>query len=343
MASFFLKNLTRSLKNPLRMNSFGQLAGFQLMQSALVRSLSTKSEDHALNLLQFKEYAASKVKIVNRALDEAIPLQHPIGIHESMRYTLLGGGKRVCSIACMASCELVGGEESSVIPVACAAEMLHDMAIIHDDLPCMDDGENRRGKNTNHKVFGEATALLAGDALLSLAFEHIATNTTNVSPRLVLHAIAVLSSAFGSKGLMAGQFLDIQSEGKDLNLEELRFLHAHKTAKLFEASAVCGAIMGGGSEIDIKKVGNYGRLAGLAFQVVDDIFDVTKSAEELGKDVGKDSVGEKATYPKLMGLENASKYASELVTQATDELAHFDAVLAAPLYQLALYIVNRPR
>ncbi|KAK3218489.1 hypothetical protein Dsin_012459 [Dipteronia sinensis] len=282
-----------------------------------------------------------KAKHVNKALEEAVPLRNPIKIHEAMRYSLLAGGKRVRPVLCIASCELVGGEESIAMPMACALEMIHTMSLIHDDLPCMDDDDLRRGKPTNHKTFGEDTAILAGDALLSLAFEHVAAKTRNVSAERVVRAIAEMSSAVGSQGLVAGQIVDLASEGKDVSLSDLEYIHVHKTAKLLEAAVVCGAVMGGGDVIEIEKVRKYARCIGLLFQVVDDILDVTKSSKELGKTAGKDLVSDKATYPKLMGIENAKKFAGKLLGQAIQELDYFEADRAAPLYHLAIYIAGR--
>ncbi|CAK9156021.1 unnamed protein product [Ilex paraguariensis] len=186
-----------------------------------------------------------KAMRVNEALDDAVPLHKSLIIREAMRYSLLAGGKRVRPILCIAACELVGGDEAQAVPIACAVAMIHTMSLIHDDLPSMDNDDLRRGKPTNHNVFGEATAVLSGDALLSLAFEHIAVRTTSVSPGRVVQAIAELGSAVGSQGLVAGQIVDICSEGKQVNLSELEYIHDHKTSKLLEAAVVCGAIMGG--------------------------------------------------------------------------------------------------
>ncbi|EOY03949.1 Geranylgeranyl pyrophosphate synthase 1 [Theobroma cacao] len=306
------------------------------------RRLAHISQDKLpLVTFQFEEYLVMKGKQVNNSLDEVVPLRHPIKIHEAMRSSLLASGKRVRPILCIASCELVGGDESLAMPIACALEMIHTASLIHDDLPCMDNDDLRRGKPTNHKVFGEATAVLVGDALLSLAFEHIASNTRNISPDRVVRAIAELSTAIGSQGLVAGQMMDLESEGKEVSLTELEYIHVHKTAKLLEACLVCGAKMGGGNTTDIEKVRKYARCMGLLFQVVDDILDVTKSSEELGKTAGKDLVSNKGTYPKLMGIDKAKKFASELMIQAVGELAYFDATRAAPLYHVANYIANR--
>ncbi|EOY03944.1 Geranylgeranyl pyrophosphate synthase 1 [Theobroma cacao] len=287
-------------------------ANLSFKQPLLAEDLLTISQDkRPLVTFQFEEYLVMKGKQVNNSLDEAVHLQHPIKIHEAMRYSLLAGGKRVRPILCIASCELVGGDESLAMPMACALEMIHTASLIHDDLPCMDNHDLRRGKPTNHKVFSEETAVLAGDALLSLAFEHIASNTRNISPDRVVRAIAELSTTIGSQGLVA------------------------------EASLVCGAIVGGGNTADIERVRKYARCIGLLFQVVDDILDVTKSSEELGKTAGKDLVSNKATYPKQMGIDKAKKFASELMIQAVGELAYFDAARGAPLYHLANYIANR--
>ncbi|XVF20616.1 hypothetical protein REPUB_Repub12eG0016300 [Reevesia pubescens] len=285
------------------------VANSALEQPLQAEDLATISLDNLLQTFQFKEYLVMKAKQVNKVLDEAVPLQHPLKIHEAMRYSLLAGGKRVRPILCFASCELVGGDESLAMPMACAVEMIHTASLIHDDLPCMDNDDLRRGKPTNHKVFGEETAVLAGDALLSLAVEHIASKTRNVSPDRLVRAFAELSSAIGSQGLVAGQIMDLESEGKEVSLNELEYIHVHKTAKLLEACVVCGAIMGGGNDADIERVRKYGRCIGLLFQVVDDILDVTKSSEELGKTAGKDLVSNKATYPKLMGIDKAKKFA----------------------------------
>lgn len=284
---------------------------------------------------------AMKGKKVNKALDEAVPLQEPLIIHEAMRYSLLAGGKCVRPVLCIASCELMGGHESWAMPMACALEMVHTMSLIHDDLPCMDNDDLRRGKPTNHKVYGEETAILAGDALLSLAFEHVADATTKVAPGRVVRAIAELGSAIGGNGLVAGQIVDICSEGKETNLKELEYIHVHKTSKLLEAAVVCGAIMGGGNVIEVERLRKYARCIGLLFQVVDDILDVTKSSEELGKTAGKDLATDKATYPKLMGINRAKKFVGELVAQAEQELSYFSSARAAPLYHLAHYIAHR--
>ncbi|KAJ4889004.1 hypothetical protein Rs2_28752 [Raphanus sativus] len=291
----------------------------------------------------FMSYMIGKATSVNQALDSAVSLREPVKIHEAMRYSLLAGGKRVRPVLCIAACELVGGEESVALPAACAVEMIHTMSLIHDDLPCMDNDDLRRGKPTNHKVFGEDVAVLAGDALLSFAFEHLAS-TTGVAPARVVRAIGELAKAVGSEGLVAGQIVDISSEGMDSNdvgLELLEFIHVHKTAVLLEAATVLGAIVGGGSDEEIEKLRKFARCIGLMFQVVDDILDVTKSSEELGKTAGKDLVADKLTYPKLMGLEKSKEFAERLMRDAQEQLQGFDSKKVEPLLALANYIATR--
>ncbi|KAG9138471.1 hypothetical protein Leryth_012763 [Lithospermum erythrorhizon] len=286
------------------------------IESVTIPDSPSKPNGLVFPSFDFDDYMATKATLINKALDESVPMQHPVKIHEAMRYSLLAGGKRVRPILCLSACELVGGDVALAIPMACAVEMVHTMSLIHDDLPCMDDDDLRRGKPTNHKAFGEDTAVLAGDALLSLAFEHVAVKTTNVAAHRVVRAIAELGSAVGSEGLVAGQVEDLSSEGKQVSLDELEYIHVHKTAKLLEAAVVCGAIMGGANGIDVERVRSYARCIGLLFQVVDDILDVTKTSQELGKTAGKDLATDKATYPKLMGLDKAKEFADELLAKS---------------------------
>ncbi|CAN1227732.1 Geranylgeranyl pyrophosphate synthase, chloroplastic [Linum perenne] len=261
----------------------------------------------------------SKLNRVNKALEQAIPFCHPLKIHEAMRYSLLAGGKRLRPLLCIAACEMFGGEESLAMPIACTTEMIHVMAIIHDDLPSIDNDDLRRGNPTNHKKYGEDTAVLAGDALLSFAFERLATQT------------AELGSAAGASGIVTGQIVDIASKGNyTVSLDELEYIHTYKTARLVEAAVVCGAILGGANEDSMNKLRKYSRRVGLLIQIVDDILDVTK-------DVASDV----ATYPKLLGLDGARRLTFELVDEANKELAGFDPVKAAPLYHFANHIATR--
>ncbi|KAM5576260.1 geranylgeranyl pyrophosphate synthase, chloroplastic-like [Rosa sericea] len=301
-----------------------------------------KEEESGKPSFNFKTYMVEKAESVNRALDAAVSLKDPITIHEAMRYSLLAGGKRVRPVLCVAACELVGGSESVAMPAACAVEMIHTMSLIHDDLPCMDNDDLRRGKPTNHKVFGEDVAVLAGDALLSFAFEHLAVSTVGVEPSRIVRAVEELARSIGSEGLVAGQVVDIHSEGlSDVGLEHLEYIHLHKTAALLECAVVLGSILGGGSDSEIEKLRTFARYIGLLFQVVDDILDVTKSSQELGKTAGKDLVADKVTYPKLMGIEKSREFAEKLNRDALEQLVGFDPEKAAPLIALANYIAYR--
>ncbi|KAJ4880252.1 hypothetical protein Rs2_37306 [Raphanus sativus] len=313
------------------------------------RTVSSSSSSHIRiyksSSFDFTSYIVRKAESVNKALDLAVPLQEPLKIHEAMRYSLLAGGKRIRPVLCLAACELVGGEPSVAMPAACAVEMLHTMSLIHDDLPCIDNDDLRRGKPTNHRVFGENVAVLAGDALLPFAFEHLVTATSpEVSPVRLVRAVGELARPVGVEGVAAGQVADISSEGLDSNdvgLEHLEFIHLRKTAALLEASAVLGGIVGGGSDDEIERLRQYARCIGLLFQVVDDILDVTKSSQELGKTAGKDLVADKLTYPKIMGLEKSREFAEKLSRDARDQLLGFGSDKVAPLLALASYIANR--
>ncbi|KAL3514602.1 hypothetical protein ACH5RR_027319 [Cinchona calisaya] len=293
-------------------------------------------------VFNFRSYMVEKATIVNKALDDAVSVKNPPMIHQAMRYSLLAGGKRVRPMLCIAACELVGGHQSQAMPAACAVEMIHTMSLIHDDLPCMDNDDLRRGKPTNHKVFGEDVAVLSGDSLLAFAFEYIVTATKGVSPSRVLSAVGELAKSIGTEGLVAGQVVDLASTGKtNIGLDQLEFIHIHKTAALLEASVVLGAILGGGTQEEVEKLRRFARGIGLLFQVVDDILDVTKSSEELGKTAGKDLVTDKVTYPKLMGLEKARHFAEKLKEDAKFQLSEFDNDKVAPLIALADYIAHR--
>ncbi|XP_058772751.1 heterodimeric geranylgeranyl pyrophosphate synthase large subunit 1, chloroplastic-like [Vicia villosa] len=318
------------------------VSSFSSNKISAVQTSADKKIEKTESNFDFNVYMLEKANIVNKALDESIVLQEPVKIHEAMRYSLLAGGKRVRPILCIAACELVGGKAETSIPSACAVEMIHTMSLIHDDLPCMDNDDLRRGKPTSHKVYGEDVAVLAGDALLSLAFEHVAVSTKGVPPEKVVRAIAELAKSVGKEGLVAGQIVDLESEGlSNVDLERLEFIHLRKTAALLEASVVMGAIVGGGSEDEIEILRKFARCIGLLFQVVDDILDVTKSSEELGKTAGKDLVADKVTYPKLLGLEKSKEFAEKLVKDAQDCLVGFNFEKSAPLFALTNYIAYR--
>lgn len=278
---------------------------------------------------------------VEVALESSITVTYPEKIYEAMRYSLLAGGKRLRPILCLATCEMAGGTVEMAMPTACALEMIHTMSLIHDDLPAMDNDDYRRGRLTNHKVYGDDIAILAGDGLLAYAFEYIATQTKNVPPERVLRAIAQLGHAVGAAGLVGGQVVDLESEGKsDVTADTLHFIHTHKTAALLEACVVSGGVLAGLEESDLQRLSRYAQNIGLAFQIIDDILDVTATAEELGKTAGKDLQAQKVTYPSLWGIEESRRQAQELIATAKEELTPFGEK-AQPLIALADFITNR--
>ncbi len=286
-------------------------------------------------------YLRQQKAAVEAALDRALPLAVPNRIYESMRYSLLAGGKRLRPILCLATCDLLDGTPAMAMPTACALEMVHTMSLVHDDLPAMDNDDYRRGKLTNHKVYGDDIAILAGDGLLAYAFEHMATATREVPPERILQAIARLSRATGAAGLVGGQVVDLESEGQsDITLETLNFIHTHKTGALLEACVVCGAILAGAPAADVERLSRYAQHIGLAFQIVDDILDITATQEELGKTAGKDLQAQKATYPSFWGLEASRAEAERLIEAAIAELAVYDDK-AAPLRAIARFIGAR--
>ncbi|WP_375506780.1 geranylgeranyl diphosphate synthase CrtE [uncultured Nostoc sp.] len=299
----------------------------------------TPPEEATFNLAA---YLKERQKLCDTALDRAIPIIYPEKIYEAMRYSLLAGGKRVRPILCLATCEMIGGTIEMAMPTACAVEMIHTMSLIHDDLPAMDNDDYRRGQLTNHKVYGEDVAILAGDGLLALAFEFVAIETPqNVNRELVLQVIARLGRALGAAGLVGGQVVDLESEGKsDISLETLNFIHQHKTAALLEACVVCGGIIAGASPEDVQRLTRYAQNIGLAFQIIDDILDITSTQEQLGKTAGKDQKAQKVTYPSLWGLEESRSKAQELVKAACAELEPFGE-RAKSLQAIAHFIISR--
>ena len=294
-------------------------------------------------IFDLNNYLKQQQIIVEQALDQSIAIARPEKIYEAMRYSLLAGGKRLRPILCLATCDLMGGTEAMAMPTACALEMIHTMSLIHDDLPAMDNDDFRRGKPTNHKVYGDDIAILAGDGLLAYAFEYVATQTKNVAPENIIRVVAALGRTAGAAGLVGGQVLDLESEGKaDITAETLSFIHTHKTGALLEASVVCGAILANAQPEDITRLSRYAQNIGLAFQIIDDILDITATDEQLGKTAGKDLQAQKATYPSLWGLEKSRLKAQELVDDAITQLSTYD-IKAEPLRAVASYIVTRDR
>nr|NP_043281.1 prenyl transferase [Cyanophora paradoxa]P48368.1 RecName: Full=Geranylgeranyl diphosphate synthase; Short=GGPP synthase; AltName: Full=Farnesyltranstransferase [Cyanophora paradoxa]AAA81312.1 CrtE [Cyanophora paradoxa] len=286
-------------------------------------------------------YLYERKEIVEDTLNKSIPRGNPTFIYDSIRYSLSAGGKRIRPILCLASCELAGGTMEMALPTACALEMIHTMSLIHDDLPAMDNDSYRRGKPTNHIIYGEDLAILAGDALLAYAFEFIATQTKNVPADLIVKVIAQVAHSVTTSGLVGGQIIDLSSEGKsDTTLETLNFIHIHKTGALLEAAVLSGALLAGAKEKDMNRFLRYAQNIGLAFQIIDDVLDIISTEEKLGKSIGKDLKTQKATYPSFWGVEESIKQAELLVEEAKEEILYFDNK-AIPLIAIADFIVNR--
>ena len=309
----------------------------------MVQANQQVTEPEIPTIFDLNGYLKQRKDVVEQALDKSIAIARPEKVYEAMRYSLLAGGKRLRPILCLATCDLMGGTEAMAMPTACALEMIHTMSLIHDDLPAMDNDDFRRGKPTNHKVYGDDIAILAGDGLLAYAFEFVATQTKNVAPENIIRVVAALGRTVGAAGLVGGQVLDLESEGKpDITAETLSFIHNHKTGALLETSVVSGAILADADEKDIKRLSNYAKNIGLAFQIIDDILDITATDEQLGKTAGKDLQAQKATYPSLWGLEKSRLKARELVDNAIAQLSIY-GVKAEPLRAIANFIVTRDR
>jgi geranylgeranyl diphosphate synthase type II len=268
-------------------------------------------------------------RLVDAELEHLLPAENerPPLIHQAMRYSVFAGGKRVRPILCIEAYRIFSSDTSAVLPVACALEFIHTYSLIHDDLPALDNDDLRRGRPTCHKKFGEAMAILAGDALLTLAFETLASAPLLPAERVGL--VREIASAAGTRdGMVGGQVADLEAEGKQVTPEMLEYIHRSKTAALIRASIVSGAIAGGASREDQDRLRKFGGLIGWAFQVTDDILDVEESSASLGKTAGKDQAQQKATYPALFGLEKSHQIARDLATQALAELEAFGAPAA---------------
>lgn len=288
-------------------------------------------------------YLETKKEIVETALDKSLTATSPnvVKIVESMKYSLMAGGKRIRPILCLASCEMFGGNDAMAMPTAVALEMIHTMSLIHDDLPAMDDDDLRRGKPTNHVLYGEDVAILAGDALLSTSFEYVAQHTRGVPAERTVEVLRRLGTSVGAYGLAGGQVMDLECENKEgVTLKDLEWIHMHKTAALLKVSVAAGAILAGASPEDVANCEVYAEKIGLAFQIADDILDVTATSEELGKTAGKDEDVNKTTYVKLLGLEQSKREAERIVGEAKAALAKYGD-RAAPLLGIADYIVQR--
>jgi geranylgeranyl diphosphate synthase, type II len=288
-------------------------------------------------------FLATRTEAVNRALDQFLPsaVTRPATIHKAMRYSLFAGGKRMRPALCLAAAAACGGHEAEALPLACAVECIHTYSLIHDDLPAMDNDDYRRGKLTNHKVFGEGIAVLAGDALLTQAFE-IAAKSRGWPRYPHRQLILELAYAAGSLQLIAGQVADLEAEGKKISAPHLRYIHERKTSALLCGSVRLGGMSANCTPAQLKALTDFGYHVGLAFQVIDDILDVTQTSEKLGKTAGKDTQAQKATYPSIVGLEKSRKIAENLTRRAFAALKPFRGKATA-LEALAEYLLKRDR
>lgn len=292
--------------------------------------------------MDLKNYLSEKRRIVDLALDQYLPPEdrYPDVIYRSMRYSVTNGGKRLRPVLTLAACEAVGGNPEVAMPTACSIEMIHAFSLIHDDLPALDNDDLRRGKPTNHRVFGEAIAILAGDGLLAYALETITGHTEGVAPEILLNVANSVAASTGMSGMIVGQVVDMLCEGKKVDPETLKFMHKNKTGALIKLSLTVGAMLGGGTQEQIDALGLYGEKIGLAFQIADDILDIEGTEDKLGKPVGSDLRNEKTTYPSLYGLEKSKELANLAVEEANQALQGFDD-RAEPLRAIARYIVDR--
>jgi geranylgeranyl diphosphate synthase type II len=291
--------------------------------------------------MDFSHYWSARQKKVDAALNRLLPsaTTKPKTIHQAMRYSIFAGGKRLRPVICLATAEVIGGKNDDAIPLACAVECIHTYSLIHDDLPSMDNDDFRRGKPTSHKIYGEGVAVLAGDALLTIAFEMAASCRAwrRYSHAAIIHELAV---AAGSQKLIGGQVADLEGEGKKISASELRYIHDNKTAALIATSIRLGAMSANATPKQLERLTDFGQTLGLAFQVIDDILDVTQTTEKLGKSAGKDIAAQKATYPALLGLDKAKKEADRLTAHARAALKPFGQA-AAPLESIADYLLKR--
>lgn len=294
--------------------------------------------------LDIRQYLERKREEVDGYLQSVIPSAEtmPTTLHESMRYSLFAGGKRVRPILAIAAAEAVGKASDSVLPVAASLELIHTYSLIHDDLPAMDNDDFRRGKPTNHKVYGEAMAILAGDALLTMAFELCAgaPSEEGIEASRQVQLIRELAVGAGHVGMVGGQVLDIQAENQDIDLATLQSIHKHKTGMLIRAAVRMGAIAGGATANQLNDLTVYAENIGLAFQIADDVLNVTGTREELGKNPNTDAQRGKKTYPTFYGVEGAKQLAEDCVNRANSRLESFGAK-ADPLRELARYITSR--
>ncbi len=294
--------------------------------------------------MDWKAAVNRTIKLVDVALDGFLPIADvmPTAIHQAMRYSIFAGGKRLRPVLVLAAAEAVGGQEEAVLPVACALEIIHTYSLIHDDLPAMDNDDFRRGRPTNHKVFGEAMAILAGDGLLTIGLEVLAQQATmpGVHPHVVLQVISEVAQAAGTLGMKGGQVADMEAMHQATSVDLLNYIHSHKTGALFRASVRSGALLANASPGQLTALTSYAENLGLAFQITDDILDIEGDPDKIGKDVGSDQRNEKATFPSVYGLAESHIMAQETVQQALAALADFGPS-AELLRDIARYVLAR--
>ena len=290
--------------------------------------------------MSFKERMTLKIKKVDRVLQESLPTKNtkPTVLHEAMAYSVEAGGKRLRPVLVLAAAETLGADEDETLLAAAALELIHTYSLIHDDLPAMDNDDYRRGRLTNHKVFGEAVAILAGDALLTKAFELLTKVPSD--PYRKLRVIQEIAIAAGSEGMIGGQVADMEAEKRPATDEELLYIHQHKTGDLITVSIRVGAILSGATDKELEHLSSYAHNIGLAFQIIDDILDIEGDSDKLGKSVGSDLKNEKTTYPSLYGLPRSKELAQEAIERALDSLEIFGEK-ADFLRDLAKYIIAR--
>lgn len=296
----------------------------------------------AVVAFDLEAYSRDRLRLVNAALDRYTPPSDspPAALHEAMRYSLFAGGKRIRPLLCVAAAEAVGGRAQDVLPFACAVEMVHTFSLIHDDLPALDNDDLRRGQPTSHVRYGEAMAILAGDALHTLAFITLAAHQQAAQAQQVVRAVRLLAEASGTHGMVGGQVDDIHYEGREVTGDILRRIHERKTGALLNASLIGGALLCGAAPEEEDALRAYGDHVGLAFQIVDDVLDVIGDDAKIGKPVGSDEKNDKATYPKVFGLERSIELAREASAAALAALSAFGAS-AEPLRAFARYIIER--
>jgi len=293
--------------------------------------------------MEFKDVLKEKIDYIETLLNEYMPKEegYQQTIMQAMNYSLKAGGKRLRPILTLESCKIVGGKEEDAIPFAIAIEMIHTYSLIHDDLPALDNDDLRRGKPTNHKVFGEAMATLAGDALLNCAFEvMLSSSIDKKDSNKYLKAINEIAKHAGIYGMIGGQVVDVESENKIIDKDKLDFIHLNKTAAMIVGCMRAGAIIGGASEEELEKITKYGKNIGLSFQIVDDILDITGDEAKLGKPIGSDIENYKSTYPSLLGLEKSREIARQLIEEGKSSVDGLSSEIYF-LNQLGDYIISR--